>query len=163
MAADRLPQLIDRFLPGSPRALWCGPGWDDLLRRLDADLSQLFPNYGLWQVKEKYGTLRFYSDAAELEPACCVAFRAANPLASSASAVEEELWVVAWMEHDFSDEHLAQEAAMELLRDQALMLIAAAELESASICETCGAAGTLFVHGGWYQTRCDEHRHPEPS
>lgn len=158
MSSDRLPQLVARFLPGVERGLRCGPGWDGLLCRLDAELAQLFPGYGLYQVKEKYGTLRFYSDAAEQEPACCVAFQAEHPLVCTPTPSQEEAWVEAWVGHDVSDEHAVQEAAVELLRDRALMLIAAAEVESASVCEVCGAPGELLVAGGWYQTRCDRHR-----
>lgn len=30
--------------------------------------------------------------------------------------------------------------------------------ESVTICEECGAAAELVKKGGWYQTRCEEHR-----
>lgn len=30
--------------------------------------------------------------------------------------------------------------------------------ESTTICETCGAPAGLVKNGGWYQTRCEEHR-----
>lgn len=35
-------------------------GWVDLVVKLDADLAELFPNYTVFQVKEKFGGLRYY-------------------------------------------------------------------------------------------------------
>lgn len=39
----------------------CGYGWDDLLLALDDELVKLDPTYLLYQVKEKFGGLRFYA------------------------------------------------------------------------------------------------------
>lgn len=56
-------------LPWAERPVWrsvdCGAGWYDLLRSLDTDLRALFPEYRVVQVKEKFGTLRFYIDTLE--------------------------------------------------------------------------------------------------
>lgn len=57
-------------LPWSPSAgTWtdveCGEGWNRLLAELDADLRRLCPGYQVTQVKEKFGTLRFYIDLPE--------------------------------------------------------------------------------------------------
>ncbi len=38
----------------------CGNGWFDLLWRLSEDLEKLDPNLVAAQVKEKFGSLRFY-------------------------------------------------------------------------------------------------------
>ena len=38
----------------------CDSGWFDLIDDLDKKISHLAPNYEIHQVKEKYGTLRFY-------------------------------------------------------------------------------------------------------
>lgn len=37
-----------------------GLGWFDLVRKLDADIAKIYPEYTIDQVKEKFGTLRFY-------------------------------------------------------------------------------------------------------
>lgn len=42
-------------------AIECGPGWDNLLLKLDDDLMEIDPNYTIAQVKEKFGSLRFYA------------------------------------------------------------------------------------------------------
>lgn len=40
-----------------------GPGWYGILERLNARLLETDPDYLLYQVKEKFGGLRFYTDA----------------------------------------------------------------------------------------------------
>lgn len=45
---------IEKWLP------YVGVGWHPLLIELDKQLSKTDPNYTIEQVKEKYGTLRFY-------------------------------------------------------------------------------------------------------
>src|SRR5512146_3224372 len=42
-----------------------GPGWQPLIRGLDANLRELDPNYRIGQIKEKFGGLRYYVDAFE--------------------------------------------------------------------------------------------------
>lgn len=43
----------------------CGPGWFQLLHDLSTELSsEIHPESRVTQVKEKYGTLRFYVDFA---------------------------------------------------------------------------------------------------
>jgi hypothetical protein len=37
-----------------------GEGWYDLVRRLDAKIATICPDYVIDQVKEKFGALRFY-------------------------------------------------------------------------------------------------------
>ena len=88
-------------------ALWgfeCDDGWMDLIYRLSQAITTHTKSTGLdvvaTQVKEKFGTLRFYVDGGDQE-----VFR----------------------------------------------LIDAAEQESATICEACGAPGTL-VTKGWHST-----------
>lgn len=42
-----------------------GEGWFDLVIKLDADLTELDPNYTVDQVKEKFGALRYYIGRVE--------------------------------------------------------------------------------------------------
>ena len=44
-----------------PFGFECGNGWFDLLYRLSEDISKLQPSCRAVQVKEKFGTLRFYT------------------------------------------------------------------------------------------------------
>lgn len=39
---------------------WCGKGWDQILIDADAKLKYIDPNYTILQIKEKFGTLRYY-------------------------------------------------------------------------------------------------------
>lgn len=39
-----------------------GQGWWPLLAQLDAELTEIFPDYNVVQVKEKFGDLRVYLD-----------------------------------------------------------------------------------------------------
>lgn len=39
-----------------------GEGWQPLIEKLHADLSALAPGYGIAQIKEKFGGLRYYVD-----------------------------------------------------------------------------------------------------
>jgi hypothetical protein len=115
------PQLyrLRKFDPLRPEthtvfAIWgfeCGDGWMDLIYRLSQAITAHAESTGLdvaaTQVKEKFGTLRFYVNYGDKD-----VFR----------------------------------------------LIDAAEHESATICELCGAPGTLLTKG-WHSTRCDSCRH----
>lgn len=93
----------------------CGSGWTDLLDATFTWLHEIAPSadWSPSQIKEKYGTLRFY-----------------------------------W----HGD-----------LPDLGGEIIDAAELVSGHICEVCGAPGELGSDGGWWSTRCREHRHWSPS
>jgi hypothetical protein len=43
----------------------CGDGWFDLIDELSRQICELSPMTKAFQVKEKYGTLRFYVDGGE--------------------------------------------------------------------------------------------------
>jgi hypothetical protein len=63
--ADALRGMLLRIPDGWGRWIRCGRGWYPLLVELDEQLSALFPNYELDQVKEKYGGLRYYWEPGE--------------------------------------------------------------------------------------------------
>lgn len=50
---DRIPAVWGKYLPD--------PGWDNLILTLDKILADIDPEYEIYQVKEKFGTLRFYA------------------------------------------------------------------------------------------------------
>lgn len=58
--AARLEALLRRIPDGWGRWLSCDAGWFELIVDLDAALSALDPDYRVEQVKEKFGTLRYY-------------------------------------------------------------------------------------------------------
>lgn len=58
--AARLEALLRRIPDGWGRRVSCDAGWFELIVDLDAALSALDPDYRVEQVKEKFGTLRYY-------------------------------------------------------------------------------------------------------
>ncbi len=57
----RLVALMLRIPDGWGRWISCDAGWYPLITELDANLGALDPDYVIEQVKEKFGTLRFYA------------------------------------------------------------------------------------------------------
>jgi len=55
-----LRRLLERIPDGWGRWISCGPGWYPILARIEERLSELDPDYEVNQIKEKFGTLRFY-------------------------------------------------------------------------------------------------------
>lgn len=57
---DVRQRLIERIPSGWIKSIDCDSGWDWILQDLNAKLEYLDFNYKINQVKEKFGTLRFY-------------------------------------------------------------------------------------------------------
>jgi hypothetical protein len=105
----------------------CGPpGWLPLLHELDTKLKERWPDYTILQVKEKFGTLRFYADAGLAAP---------DFPDSVAGQIASTQWHV---------------DNIETFRD----VICEYETRSAEICERCGGPGKLDTTGMWWSTRC---------
>lgn len=62
-----LRSLLARIPDGWGRWIGCGPGWYPILSRLEGRLHQTDPDYRVHQIKEKFGTLRFYWASRNLE------------------------------------------------------------------------------------------------
>ena len=63
-----MEQIINRITEkGYTKGICCGEGWYPLLKDLDEKLAYLYPDYKIQQVKEKFGTLRFYCSFGETE------------------------------------------------------------------------------------------------
>ncbi|SHX68689.1 Uncharacterised protein [Mycobacteroides abscessus subsp. abscessus] len=62
---DALVQILLRIPDGWGRWISCDAGWYPIICELDAALAELDPAYELHQVKEKFGTLRFYYRASD--------------------------------------------------------------------------------------------------
>ena len=64
---EALRALLDRIPDGWGRWISCDPGWYPILARLEERLSELDPHYEVNQIKEKFGTLRFYCEGDILD------------------------------------------------------------------------------------------------
>lgn len=60
-------ELISRIIDPFEKQIYCESGWDGLLYDLHDKVVAVDPNYTLAQVKEKFGTLRFYYNASNPE------------------------------------------------------------------------------------------------
>jgi hypothetical protein len=57
--------MLLRIPDGWGRWIGCSQGWNPLITELDAHLAELCPEYELHQVKENYGTLRYYGEPCD--------------------------------------------------------------------------------------------------
>ena len=55
-----LEELWPRLDAGMGCGGYIGKGWYDLVRKLDVGIAEIYPDYVLDQIKEKFGGLRFY-------------------------------------------------------------------------------------------------------
>lgn len=62
---DIRKELRSRIVDPFPKMVECDLGWDGLLYDLHDKLVAVDPNYTLFQVKEKFGGLRFYYSASD--------------------------------------------------------------------------------------------------
>jgi len=156
--ASGLERILRRIPDGWGRWVSVGPGWYGLVCELDADLAAIDPGYIVHQVKEKFGTLRYYFASSPAPPLpCCLAWDESHP-APSADADADEIaeWDAADTAHRASPKHEeAEEAgALERLRRQERFeameaRVAEAELRSAEVCERTGGLAVPISAGGW--------------
>ena len=136
--ADHTPftATLDRILEFDPsdehREGWLSvapTGWQSLVRELDAQLRERWPNYSIRQLKEKYGTLRFYANSGLTPP------RTSD---DDAGKAEHNRW---YEENETPFQELVREY----------------EDRSAEICVLCGKPGKLGTTGKrWYSTLCPD-------
>lgn len=117
------------------------PGWYDILDRLcsgiEAVLGDEIGRFRVEQIKEKYGTLRFYYSLDG---------RAKLSMDITASGSRARM----------------QERSGDRPSVRIDELIDRAEEESSRTCEECGAAARLRESNqGWLHTTCDAHAKPE--
>jgi hypothetical protein len=134
---DRFPDVFaDRTLSMTQTCMcWgimCGDGWFQLIW----DLCETFENLGARvraiEVKEKYGTLRFYHYGLPSRRSWLV------------RAMRWLLRLRAWSRDDCERQEWASGA------------VRGAEVTSGLICEACGRSGRHVVHAGWHSTLCEE-------
>lgn len=57
---EKLAKMLNRIPDGWGRWIGVQRGWYEIVTNADASIAALFPDYEIHQVKEKYGTLRYY-------------------------------------------------------------------------------------------------------
>lgn len=148
-----LRRLLERIPDGWGRWISCGPGWYPILARLEAELTAIVPEFEVHQIKEKYGSLRFYWGLPRR--ACCLLFNAENPLPEGSRPTDSPAWAAYTEMHEAhlaSETHVAIATETASRFDRASCLVRSAEAESARTCEVTGSPGVLMVRGGWYRT-----------
>lgn len=65
MTENPLQPILDRIHEPWWSGISCGEGWHGFLLELDARLASMDPDYTIQQVKEKFGTLRYYASPSE--------------------------------------------------------------------------------------------------
>jgi hypothetical protein len=87
--APALETILRRIPDGWGRWISHDAGWYPIVVGVDQRLSAIDPEYVVHQIKEKFGTLRYYCTPSGDEPsaAVCEAFRAITGEAERASAI----------------------------------------------------------------------------
>lgn len=117
----------------------CGSGWYQLIREMCAEITSAYEVAGelvdivVDQVKEKFGTLRFYYHHKD-QP---IAIHAFDSLSGGGS--------------------LRIRPGGSELHQKVAGIVAKYEELSGHVCEHCGAPGSLRTDLRWMLTLCDEH------
>jgi hypothetical protein len=61
----QLQKVKSRFPAFSPPVVECGPGWYQLIIDCDLELGAIDPLYQVLQIKEEFGTLRYYFSTSD--------------------------------------------------------------------------------------------------
>lgn len=116
--------------------LECGDGWYDLIYDLCSEIMEAYQEENrpldieITQIKEKYGTLRFY-----------YIFEGQNPVIHAFDLIGEEGIRFTPGNSDF--------------RKRISDIILKYEEKSETVCEMCGRPGILRTDRDWIQTLCD--------
>jgi hypothetical protein len=106
-----------------------GVGWLSIIEELNDNLAAIDLDYEIHQIKEKFGTLRFY---AQTSFGC------------------GERW-----DGDLK-QHIVYDEQAHARYEQFSALIAEAEKASGTTCEVCGEPGEIR-QSRWIKVRCDKH------
>jgi hypothetical protein len=175
--ADDIRKILSRIPPRWGRWISCDKGWYPLVIELDQKLVEIYPDYQLHQVKEKFGTLRYYIGFPDLQPQCCIDLDAEQPIegpinprwrrSDQTRTVEEQYTLDKWfyevrLPHFDTPEHIQQDELLEPERQRRWELsqkmqeiIQDYEDLSARTCELCGAEAELRARRYWYRTLCE--------
>lgn len=59
-----LEDVVRRLDPTFGKSIDCENGWNDLICKMHGEIVEIDPDYGIYQIKEKFGTLRVYFKAS---------------------------------------------------------------------------------------------------
>ena len=65
MDINELQHILDRFVPPYSTTISCAEGWYELIFQCDKELSEIDPDYQIYQIKEKFGSLRYYFETSD--------------------------------------------------------------------------------------------------
>ena len=60
---EELENIKNRFIEGYDKSIGVGEGWYPIIISLDKALSLIDPEYKIYQIKQKFGGLRYYCEA----------------------------------------------------------------------------------------------------
>jgi hypothetical protein len=138
-------------------------GWYGIVDRLCTDLERILdaraPQFSIAQIKEKFGSLRFYWDL-DGEP---------SPLFADVLGSLPADIALATFPTDSGTEVVIAATAVgtrisirgtDALSRAVATRVTDAEMESARTCLTCGQPGRLWMDG-WLHVACDHHKRPD--
>lgn len=153
---DGLAKILRRIPPRWGRYISVRAGWYPLIIALDEELAAIEPDYGLCQVKEKFGGLRYYLNDSFTDTVCCVRWALEN---RPPEPVTSE-WEAAFEAHMATPECEQESAATAIVnrkrRAQMETIIRDYENRAVHTCEQCGKPGTLRTDRSWLQTLCED-------
>lgn len=59
-ATNLMEAVLDRIDPTFGKTIDCEEGWYDLILTMNSEIEKIDPDYRIYQVKEKFGSLRVY-------------------------------------------------------------------------------------------------------
>lgn len=175
---EDIKKILAKIPLGWGRWISCEKGWYPLIIELDQKLTDMAPNYEIHQIKEKFGTLRYYISLPNPEPECCIHLDSIRPhkgalhprwLFGQERTLLQQYELDKWYYEDFlphldGEDHKEKSIALEpqINRNRELVvemekLIREYEDISARTCEITGTPGVLMRDGYWYKTLNPEH------
>jgi len=121
----------------------CENGWFDLLDNLFKEIEKLDIKVNVFQIKEKFGGLRFYYSCMTNEFSWDFSF-AFNKITK---------YKIQRLVDFIRNKIFRYKTKEEILHD----LIMEYENKSYNTCERCGNLGSLRTNTGWYRVLCLEH------
>lgn len=160
-----ITNILRRIPDGWGRWISCDKGWYPLIVALDKELAAICPDYELHQVKEKFGTLRYYFTIPHIETQCCIDddTQDPRPMQGVAKTHEDIKQISKWMArkalHRTSVTCVNANLALNAERKRRASLYSAMsdivdkyEVRTAQTCELTGKPGILMENGGWLKT-----------